>query len=299
MLAAASEKSSKPYYLMSSRSGVMNSEQVKALRACGLVQIGGTAGLAAIDRVGRYMMKRRPLIGSRAARSELRDLVAANGRRRVVNEFDAKRILAAHGLPVTRERRAATLAQAHAAAKEIGFPVVLKIISDEIPHKTEFGLVALRLKNEAALAEAFDELTGRVDALGHRPADAAFLIQEFVPDGVEVFAGIARDPDFGLSLAFGMGGTGIEITRDFSLRMLPLREADAEAMIAKTRGAAMLHEHRGGAAADVKGLIACLEGLADFAWQNAELIEEVDLNPIKALPHRCVIVDALIVTKRG
>jgi acetyltransferase len=95
-----------------------------------------------------------------------------------------------------------------------------------------------------------------------------------------------------------MGGTGIEITRDFSLRMLPLREADAEAMIAETRGAAMLHEHRGGAAADVKGLIACLEGLADFAWQNAELIEEVDLNPIKALPHGCIIVDALIVTSQ-
>ena len=122
-------------------------------------------------------------------------------------------------------------------------------------------------------------------------------MQEFVADGVEVFAGVSRDPDFGLSLAFGMGGTAIEITRDFALRMLPLREGDAEAMIAETRGAAMLGAVRGRPAADVKSLVACLEALGDFAWHNADLLEEIDLNPIKALPEGrgCVVVDALIV----
>ena len=94
-------------------------------------------------------------------------------------------------------------------------------------------------------------------------------MQEFVAGGVEVFAGVSRDPDFGLSLAFGMGGTAIEVTRDFALRMLPLREGDAEAMIAETRGAALLGAVRGRPAADVTSLAACLYALADFACANA------------------------------
>ena len=96
--------------------------------------------------------------------------------------------------------------------------------------------------------------------------------------GVEVFAGVSRDPDFGLSLAFGMGGIAIEVMRDFALRMLPLREGDAEAMIAETRGAALLNSIRGGEAADIESLTRCLYALADFASQNAGHIAEMDLN---------------------
>jgi hypothetical protein len=127
----------------------------------------------------------------------------------------------------------------------------------------------------------------------------AFLVQEFVRGGVEVFAGVSRDPDFGLVLAFGMGGTAIEITRDFALRMLPLREGDAEAMIADTRGSAMLGSVRGGMPADVESLVKCLYALSDFAWAHRDLLQEIDLNPIKALPEGqgCVVVDALIVAR--
>lgn len=140
----------------------------------------------------------------------------------------------------------------------------------------------------------------RIERLDSRPSDCAFLVQEFVADGIEVFAGISRDPDFGLSLAFGMGGIAIEVTRDFALRMLPLREGDAEAMIAETRRAALLGAVRGKPPADVASLAASLYALADFAMANADLLEEVDLNPMKALPEGrgCVVVDALIVPKR-
>jgi hypothetical protein len=168
-------------------------------------------------------------------------------------------------------------------------------VSDDIAHKTELGLVATRIENDEALAYAFARLSERIDRLDPRPPEIAFLVQDFITGGVEVFAGISRDPDFGLSLAFGMGGTAIEVTRDFALRMLPLREGDAEAMIAETRGAALLGGIRGRPAADVASLAACLYALADFAWQNAATLEEVDLNPIMALPQGCVIVDALIV----
>ena len=138
----------------------------------------------------------------------------------------------------------------------------------------------------------------RLDKLDPRPADAAFLVQEFVAGGIEVFAGVSRDPDFGLSLAFGMGGIAIEVMRDFALRMLPLREGDAEAMIAETRGAAFCSAFAA-QASDVKSLATCLYALADFARHNAAAIAEIDLNPDQgsAEGRGCVVVDALIVTQ--
>jgi acyl-CoA synthetase (NDP forming) len=301
MLAMQASTSQKPYYLMSTRSGVMNLQQINALREEGLVQIGGTRqGLAAIDRVGRFMTAQKPLRApAEGSRPLLAEFLAGKPSRRTINEYDSKRILSPYGVPTVREHRVETLAEATRAARDLGFPVVLKVLSDEIPHKTELGLVAVGLKNEDELARAFARLEERIGGLDSRPADLALLVQEFVAQGVEVFSGIARDPDFGLSIAFGMGGIAIEATRDFALRMLPLREGDAEAMIAETRGAAVLGEFRGRPAADVKSLAACLYALADFAERNAAFIAEVDLNPIKALPEGrgCMVVDALIVRK--
>jgi acyl-CoA synthetase (NDP forming) len=294
MLAEQAKDSQKPYYLLSTRSGVMNATQAKALRECGLVQIGGTRqGLAALDRVGRWMMGRPK---ARAATTGTREPLPAD--RATINEFEAKRLLAAYGVPVAREQRVETADQALAAARAIGFPVVLKALSDEIPHKTEHGLVAVNITSEPDLAAAFARMRERIDAMIPRPRDVAFLVQEFVADGVEVFAGISRDPDFGLSVAFGLGGTAIEVTRDFALRMLPLAQGDGEAMIAETRAAAMLGAVRGRPAADVKSLAACLYALSDFAAAHAETLAEIDLNPIKAGPAGCVVVDALIVARR-
>jgi acyl-CoA synthetase (NDP forming) len=299
MLIAAAQRSDKPHYLMSSRPGVMNLRQAKALREAGLVQIGGTRqGLGAIDRVGRYMIERKPLRRpARQSGPELAGLLAAKPGRNVINEYDSKRLLSAFGVPVTRESRVATLAEAASAARRLGYPVALKALSDDIPHKTEFGLVATNLKTEDDLRHAFAQLSNRLAALEAQPPDCAFLVQEFVAGGIEVFAGVSRDPDFGLSLSFGIGGTAIEVTRDFALRMLPLRDGDAEAMIGEISGAGMLASVRGRPAADVKSIAGCLEALADFAQCNADVLDEIDLNPIKALPEGCIAVDALIVAR--
>ena len=301
MLADAAKSSHKPYYLMSSRPGVMNAQQAKGMRDVGLVQIGGTRqGLGAIDRIGRYMMPQKPFrTSANRSGAQLAALLGAKAGRRTINEYESKQLLSAFGVPVTREQRVATLNEATRAAREIGYPVVLKVVSDEIPHKTELGLVAVGLASDGDLTHAFQRLQQRLERVEPRPSDAAVLVQEFVADGIEVFAGISRDPDFGLTLAFGMGGIAIEITRDFALRTLPLREGDAEAMIAETRGAAMLGAIRGRPAADVASLAACLNALADFAHHNADMLDEIDLNPIKALPEGrgCVVVDALIVAR--
>ncbi|HEU5274482.1 MAG TPA: acetate--CoA ligase family protein [Xanthobacteraceae bacterium] len=291
LLAEQARGSRKPYYLMSTRAGVMNTAQAKALHEHGLVQIGGTRqGLAAIDRVGRWNMGRPPVrIVPMGAQEPL-------PQRGALDEFEAKRLLAAYGVPVTREQRVETLDGARLAARAVGYPVVLKALSAEIPHKAEHGLVVLNVQTEQDLGTAFAQLRERIDAMVPRPRNVAFLVQEFVRDGVEVFAGISRDPDFGLSIAFGLGGTAIEVTRDFALRMLPLAQGDAEAMITETRAAAMLGAVRGRPAADIKSLAACLYALSDFALAHAERLAEVDLNPMKARPDGCVVVDALIVT---
>ena len=112
------------------------------------------------------------------------------------------------------------------------------------------------------------------------------------------FAGIARDPDWGLTIAAGLGGVAIEVIRDFSMRTLPLRQGDALAMLSELRGAALLGAVRGRPAADVVSLADALERLGDFAWAHRDRIAEIDLNPIMVLPagQGCVVADALIVT---
>lgn len=294
ILAEASDRSDKPHYLMNTRPGVMHSGQIELLRSHGVPVIGGTRqGLRAIDRMGR---RATPSGETRARPRRTASLAPGRG---TINEFDAKRLLAQHGLPVTRERLVASLREAEQAAAEIGYPVVLKAVSDQIPHKSELGLVALGLASRDALAEAWTLLERRIDEAGQRDRLKGMLVQEFIERGVEVFAGVSRDQDFGLTLAFGTGGIDIERTRDFALRLLPLREGDAEAMIAETGAGALLQAYRGRPAADRDALIDCLHALADFAMVEAEALAEVDLNPVKVLPagEGCRVVDALIVTR--
>jgi acetate---CoA ligase (ADP-forming) len=293
ILVQAAERSDKPHYLMNTRPGVMHQGQIALLARHGIPVIGGTRqGLRAIDRMGR---RAASLSTPRAASARSAVLAAGRG---IVNEFEAKRLLGGHGLPVARERLVGSLAEAEQAAIEIGYPVVLKAVSDDIPHKSELGLVALGLGAPQELARSWGLLNQRLDDAGLRSVLAGFLVQEFVARGVEVFAGVTRDPDFGLSIAFGTGGVGIEVARDFALRMLPLREGDAETMIAETRAGMMLGAHRGQPAADHASLVACLYALADFAVAESAQVAEIDLNPIKVLPagQGCRIVDALIVT---
>ncbi len=293
LLSAASEKSTKPHFLMTMRPGIMQREQVQILAESGVAVIGGARqGLGAIDRLAHWAMP-KPQVRT----ALLPPSAELGSTRSTINEFDSKRILANAGIPVTRETLVQSSAEARKAAGILGYPIVLKVAADAIPHKSEHGLVAVGLADEKALDGAFAKMEARVATLGC-PIQG-YLVQEMVKDGIEVFAGVSRDPDFGLSLAFGMGGIAIEILRDFALRLLPLREGDAEAMIAETRGAALFGSVRGGPAKDVAALAHCLYALADFAVANGDRLKEIDLNPIKvrSAGSGCIVVDALIVTR--
>ena len=293
LLADVAHSSPLPHVMLTMRPGVMHTGQVKILARAGVPVVCGTRqGLTAMKKLAQWSTSKEP---SDKAAINLPPLPPG---RRVINEYDAKRLLADAGLPVAREELCADLAEARAAARRIGFPVVVKAVSDDIPHKSEHGLVAVGVKGEDELAAILTRMTGVVEALGAKLD--GWLVQELIEDGVEVFAGVSRDPDFGLSISFGMGGVGIEVLRDFALRMLPLRQGDAAAMIADVRGAALLGAFRGRPAADIDALTKTIEALGDFAMAHEQQVAEIDLNPIKVRAGQggCVVVDALIVQRQ-
>ena len=305
MFADGARNSDKPHYVINSRAGVTGENEVLFFAEHGIPVLGGLRqGFGAITRIARSLAPVPPVVTRRGRPSEMLTALrneaplGATGQRRTLNEFTSKRILSEWGIPVTRERLARTPDEVIAAARAIGYPVVLKVASDDFPHKTEHGLVIIDLRDDEAVRQACLALDQAVARSGVDARIDGILVQEMVAADLEVFAGVTKDPGFGLLLMFGLGGVGIEARRDFAMRPLPLREGDAEAMIAATRGAALLGPFRGRPAADTKAVADCLYRLADFAWSNADLIAEIDLNPIKLQrgADGCIAVDALIVT---
>lgn len=297
----AAQKSRKAHFVMGMRPGIMSTAQLDLLRQHGLAAVGGSRqGLGAIAQVANWatllasIMLARPVAGGGVA------ALLAAGKRASIHEADAKKVLAAQGMPVTREAVVQTVDEAVVVAKEaIGYPIVLKAVSDHIAHKSEHGLVIVDVRDEAALREAWRALEDRTRAAAASEHVAGFLVQEMVSGGIEVFAGVTRDPDFGLMFAFGLGGVAIEVLKEFALRALPLRQGDAQAMIAGTKGAALLAGARAREPYDLESLVACIEAFGAFAYAEREHIEEIDLNPIIVLPagRGCRIVDALIVPR--
>jgi acyl-CoA synthetase (NDP forming) len=301
MLAEAAAASAKPFFLMGTRPGIFRRDQHEYLSARGIAMIGGTRqGLRAIDRLARSRAARpspRPFGASPALTV---DALLAGRARSTIHEHDAKRLLAAAGLPVVGEALCATREEAVAAAGTLGYPVVLKLVADDVPHRSDLGLVAVGLRDAGEVGRAWDRLDeARGRALAGIGIDG-FVVQSMVSGGVETLAGVKHDRDFGPVLAFGPGGIAVEALGEISLRPLPLRQGDAAAMIAESPTAAkLLAGIRGQPPADVEALVRCLEALADYAWADRAAIAEIDLNPVTVLPRGrgCVIVDALIVPR--
>ncbi len=292
LLEASQKASSKPHYQLSFRPGLRIAEQTERLRALGIPTLSGIRpGLGAIKRLATWNTFEAPERQPIASADSGDEIVIAG--RVTVNEHDSKRVMASHGLRTTREELAATPDEAAEAAGRIGFPVVLKAVSDAIPHKSDLGLVIVGIETPAELAEAWKKLTERLENAG---AEAGILVQEMVRGGLEVFAGVAHHPGFGHFLAFGLGGVEVELQDDVALRKLPLREGDAEKMIGEIRGASRFEAYRGRPAYDTESLATCLYAISDLVTARGDVIREIDLNPIKLMPagQGLVIVDALV-----
>ena len=214
-----------------------------------------------------------------------------------IGEHEAKAILAKAGLPLVPDRLAKDADEARRIAEEMAAPLAIKIASPDILHKTEVGGVALGVEGADGAAAAFDKLTA--SAREHAP-DARIdgvILSPMAPDGVECILGAKTDPVFGPVVLFGLGGVFTEVMKDVAFRRAPFGEATAREMIDQLKGAAILKGARGRPACDLDALAEAIAGLSRFAAANAETIDSVEMNPLRAFPDGCMALDALIVRR--
>jgi acyl-CoA synthetase (NDP forming) len=215
----------------------------------------------------------------------------------VSTEVAAKRALATAGLPMLPETLCATADVAVAAAEMAGFPVVAKIVSPDIAHKTEVGGVALNLHSAAAVRSAFDRLMTRASVAAPQARIAGVLIAPMVDGGAEFLLGVHRDPTFGLMVMVGMGGTAVELYRDVALASAPLTPERAQALVDRVRASVLLRGWRGARRLDEQALVRTVVALSRFALEHAEEIESIDINPVLVRAEGAVCLDAVIVRR--
>ncbi|WP_245215547.1 acetate--CoA ligase family protein [Pararoseomonas baculiformis] len=200
------------------------------------------------------------------------------------SEAEAKRILARAGIEAAPERACARADEAVAAAEALGFPVVLKILSPDILHKSEIGGVLLGVSDAAAVRDGFALLLQRAASAAPDARIEGVLVAKQLSGGVECILGVHRDPVFGPVAMFGLGGIFVEVLKDVSFRRCPFGEPEAEAMIRSIRGAPLLLGARGRPVADVPALARMLSRLSVFAHQAGPRLAGIDLNPVFAMP---------------
>jgi acyl-CoA synthetase (NDP forming) len=200
------------------------------------------------------------------------------------DEATAKRLLAAAGIAAVPERVCADADSAVAAAAELGWPVVLKIVSPDILHKSEIGGVLLDIGDAGAVRAGFATLLARAREAAPAARIAGVLVARQLSGGVECILGIKRDPVFGPVALFGLGGVFVEVLHDVVLRRCPFGEDEAARMIGAIQGAPLLHGARGRRPADVAALAAMLARLSAFAAAAGPRLVSIDLNPVLAMP---------------
>ena len=220
----------------------------------------------------------------------------------MVTEDKAKQLIAGYGLPVVAEELVHSATEAGHAAARLGYPVVAKVVSPDIAHKAQIGGVRLGLRSAAEAEEAFASIMASIAARQPAARIDGVLVQPMIGGGIETIMGLKRDPQFGMTILFGLGGVLVEALRQVSLRLVPIGEADAREMIEDVPVLKAILEKQGGAKDAVATLVRLLLRLSELAVELDDEIEELDLNPVILEPAsaRATVVDALIVRrKRG
>ncbi len=215
---------------------------------------------------------------------------AAAERREKLTETEAMEILDAYGIPTVPWREARSADDAAAAARAIGFPVVLKVISASIVHKSDVGGVVLGLASEKEVREGYARMLQRVKERAGVVPEAVF-VQAMIPGGRETIVGSTRDPKAGPLLMFGLGGIAVEVLKDVVFRVHPVTDVDAREMVRGIRGYGFLEGVRGEPAVDVVALQEIIQRVSQLVGEH-EAILEMDINPLVAFPDRVVALDA-------
>ncbi len=248
----------------------------------------------ALDEFNREKGKQRTADPETPAAAAARNILSGAGS--TLNEYDSKRVLAAYGIAVTREKLTGNVDEAKQAAREIGYPVVMKVMSADIPHKTEAGVIKLGIQSESELAASYGELREKAKRFKADVRIDGVLIQEMAPKGVEMIIGMKRDAGFGPVVMVGLGGIFVEVFKDVAFRVPPISLADARAMIGEIKGAKLLNGYRGMEKMDCEAIAAALMSVAGLSLDLGEAIRELDINPLIVYPQGrgIKVVDALI-----
>jgi acetate---CoA ligase (ADP-forming) subunit beta len=211
-----------------------------------------------------------------------------------LTEVESKDLIAQAGIPVVEGRLARTKEEAISFSNELGFPVVLKIISPDIIHKSDAQGVILNLHDGVQVAEAYVRMTESITEKSPGANILGVSVQKMAPTGIEVIIGMSKDVQFGPVLMFGLGGVFVEVLKDVSFRVAPLEERDARAMINEIKGYRILEGYRGQEKADIPALIDLLLKVSRFVEQRPG-IKELDLNPVFLYKKGALVIDARII----
>jgi acetate---CoA ligase (ADP-forming) subunit beta len=214
--------------------------------------------------------------------------------RKVLLEPEAKTICLEYGVNVTKFKVANNDREAAEFAEKIGYPIVLKIVSPDIIHKTDAGGVIVNLKTKEDVKASFCTILENVKKFKPDARIEGILVQEMAPKGIEVIVGSVKDAQFGQTLMFGLGGIFVELLKDVTFRVAPITEAEAAEMVVGVRAYPLLNGYRNTPAADVNAIVNVLMSISKLIMDHPE-IKELDLNPVMAYPNGTKTVDARII----
>jgi len=213
--------------------------------------------------------------------------------KRMLSEFESYDLLKQYGVPVPEHAIVQTAAEAAKAAEKIGFPVVMKIYSPQIIHKSDAGGVIVGIGSKQAAGEAFDKIVKNVKAFNPEAEIKGVLVVQQAAPGLELIVGGKTDPAFGKVLTFGMGGTLVELMKDVTLRILPVSEESIREMVSEIHGYPMIKGYRGTKPRDEEALISVIWAISRFFAENKNVVE-FDINPVRLYESGACIVDARV-----
>ncbi|THD53941.1 MAG: CoA-binding protein [Bradyrhizobium sp.] len=265
--------------------------------------------IAVMQGLDRAVGAIKSLIGYASLRKQVPDIVSSssasaratlermlkNAKGPALDEVASKKLLRAYGIPVSREEIARTAADAVRIARKIGFPVVAKVVSAEILHKSDIGGVVLNINSVAEVRKAFNDITARVKKLKSKPKLEGILVAQQVKSELELVVGAALDAEMGPVVLFGTGGVDIELMKDVALAGAPLDAAEARELIGRTKAGVKLRGYRGKPALHEASVVRALVGLSNMMADAGSRISSIDVNPFLVNTRTGVAVDGLIV----
>jgi acetate---CoA ligase (ADP-forming) subunit beta len=214
--------------------------------------------------------------------------------RKILLEPEAKAVCIEYGIPTNKFRTAKNTKEATAQAEEIGYPIVLKIVSPDIIHKSDAGGVLVNLKNAKEVADGYKKIIENANKYKADATIVGVLVQEMAPQGTEVIVGAIKDPQFGQTVMFGLGGIFVELLKDVNFRVAPISNQEAKEMITQLKAFPLLNGYRGAKPVDINAIATAITNVSKLVMDEPE-IKELDLNPIMAYPSGVKTVDARII----